>query len=201
MSDELPWPRAGDMVFSSDGYWFNACVGYAGDDWHMYIRGYKLAADLLVQYVTDQQRAQDSLIYPIVFLYRQAVELCLKCMIWVGSQLQGKPPVLLTHHRLLPLWRQCRPIIEEVWPDGPKQVLDAVEAALDQFDANDPVSTTFRYPVTKEGRPSLSISKCIDIQHFAEVVNRVLGLLDSCACEFSEYLKYYKSDMEREYTD
>jgi hypothetical protein len=197
MSVELPWPRAGDELFSNDGGWFNACVGWDRDHWFGYIEGYKLAAELLVQHVIDETRNQDLLIYPIVFLYRQAVELALKHLIWLGSQLQGQRPELPMHQRLVPLWRQCRSIIEEVWPAGPRQDLDAVGAVLDQFEARDPISTVFRYPVTKEGRSSLSVSERFDILNLAEVANRVLALLDSCACGFSEYLQY-KWDMERE---
>jgi hypothetical protein len=199
MSDELPWPRAGDVLFSDNGDWSSACVGWTRDQWFGYVEGYKRAADLLVQHVGDTQRDQDFLVYPIVFLYRQAVEVSLKHLIWVGNQLQNKPPEVPKHHRLVPLWGVCRPIIEEVWPRGPKQDLDAVAEVLDQFEARDPVSTVFRYPITKEGRVSLSSRERIDIRNFAEVANRILSLLDGCASGFSEYLQY-KWEMEREYT-
>jgi len=206
MDAEFSWPRAGDVLFSGDGDWFNACVGWTRDQWVGYIEGYKLAADLLVQHVADEQRNQDFLIYPIVFLYRQAVEVSLKHLIWVGSQLQDKRPEQKPkpNHLLVQLWRQCRPIIEDVWPDGPKQDLDAVGTVLDQFEARDPNSTVCRYPVTKEGRASLSVNERIDIRNFAEVVNGVLALLDGCACEFSEYLQNkleYEWEMEREYAE
>ncbi len=200
MNNELPWPHAGDKLFADGGDWFNACVGWSHNQSFGYIEGYKRAADLLVQHVADEQRDQDFLIYPIVFLYRQAVEVSLKHLIWVGCQLQDKRPELPKHHRLVPLWRQCRLIIEEVWPDGPRQDLDAVGAVLDQFEARDPVSTAFRYPVTKEGRASHSVSERIDIRNFAEVANRMLSLLDGCATGFSEYLQH-KWEMEREYAE
>lgn len=140
-------------------------------------------------HVADTQRDQDFLIYPIVFMYRQAVEVSLKHLIWMGTQLVGQPAELPIHHRLVPLWRRCRPIIERVWPDGPKQDLEAVGEVLDQFEARDPTSTVFRYPVTKEGLASLSASERIDICNFAEVANRVFSLLDSCASGFSDYLQ------------
>jgi hypothetical protein len=200
MSDEFPWPRAGDVLFSGGGDWFNACVGWKRNQWFGYAEGYRRAADLLVQHIADTQRDQDFLIYPIVFLYRQAVEVALKHLIWIGAQLLDKQPELPKHHRLVPLWRQCRPIIEQVWPDGPKQDLDAVGAVLDQFEARDPVSTVFRYPVTKEGWVSLSGNERIDLRNFAEVANRVFSLLDACANGFREYLQH-KWEMEREYAE
>jgi hypothetical protein len=139
-------------------------------------------------------------IYPIVFLYRQAIEIALKHLIWTGSRLLDQETPVPTHHRLVPLWRQCRPIIEQVWPEGPKKDLNAVGEVLDQFEARDPISTVFRYPVTKEGRVSLPKRERINIGNFAEVANRVLSLLDGCACGICEYLQC-KWEMEREYSE
>jgi hypothetical protein len=124
-----------------------------------------------------------------VFSYRQAVEVSRKHLIWVGTQLLDLKAELPTHHKLVPLWRQCRPILEKVWPGGPKQDLDAVGAVLDQFEARDPGSTVFRYPVTKEGRASLPVRRHIDILNFGEVANRVLSRLDACAWGLQEYLQ------------
>ncbi len=42
--------------------------------WHGYVEGYKLAADLFVQHIGDTYSKQNYLIYPIVFVYRQAIE-------------------------------------------------------------------------------------------------------------------------------
>jgi hypothetical protein len=141
---------------------------------------------------------QDYLIYPIVFLYRQAIEVSLKHLLMKGSQLLDREPVIPKHHRLLPLWQQCRPIIEKVWPDGPKQDLEAVGEVLVQFEARDPVSTVFRYPVDTSGQASLPRNERIDIRNFAEVANRILSLMDACCCGFGEFLQY-KWEMEREY--
>lgn len=197
MSAELPWPRADDVLFASGHDWLNACVGWTSDQWHGYIEGYKLAADLLVQQVERDQRNQDLLIYPIVFLYRHALEVSLKHLIWVGSQLRDTRPELSTHHRLVPLWRQCRPIIEEVWPHGSKEDLEAAGALLEQFETRDPNSTVFRYPVTKEGLPAHSSSEHIHIGNFAKVANGVLSLLDGCASGFSQCIQH-KWDTECE---
>jgi hypothetical protein len=62
MSDEVPWPRLGDVLFSNDGGWFNACVGWTHDQWVGYAEGYRRAANILVQHVLDTVRDQDFLI-------------------------------------------------------------------------------------------------------------------------------------------
>ena len=197
MNNDDRWPRLGDNLFTQDGNWLNACVGWTNDQWHGYAEGYRRAGEVLVQHIIDTERGQDYLIFPIVFLYRQAVEISLKYLIWTGNQLHDREPSIPTHHRLVPLWKHCRPIIEQVWPDGPKQDLDAVGKVLDQFEARDPISTVFRYPVTKEGHASLAVNEQINILNFAEVAERVFTLLHCCSGGFYEYLQN-KREQERE---
>jgi hypothetical protein len=199
MTDEFPWPRLGDVLFTHGDDWHNACIGWTHGQWSAYAEGYKRAAEILVQHVVEAQRDHNFLIYPIVFLYRQAIEISLKHLIWTGCQLVDRRQSIPAHHRLVPLWQQCRAIIEQVWPGGPKQDLDAVSEVMDQFEARAPVSTVFRYPFTKEGRASLPANGLINIPNFAEVANRVISLLDGCACGFSEYLQS-KWEMEREFS-
>ena len=85
--EDFPWPRRGDKLFTSEGsdWWNKACLTHFSDGWWIYATGYKLGADLLVQYVTETHKNQDRLIYPIVFLYRQYLELRLKELIKNGS--------------------------------------------------------------------------------------------------------------------
>jgi hypothetical protein len=88
MTEEMPWPRKGDILFDAGSdWWHNACVGWSRDQWMGYAEGYKLAADLLVQHVVDTRSKQDFLVYPIVFLYRQALEVALKHLLLQGFQL------------------------------------------------------------------------------------------------------------------
>src|SRR5438270_6878360 len=118
MSQDLPWPQKGDLLFvDGDDWWHNACVGWSREEWDGYAEGYKRAADLLVQHVVDTQSNQDYLIYPVAFLYRQAVEVSLKHLLVKGSQLLDRKSVIPKHHRLVPLWQQCWAIIEQVWPE------------------------------------------------------------------------------------
>jgi hypothetical protein len=75
---ELPWPRSGDHVFiSGDDWWMNACVNWGGG-WTLYAIGYRNAGDVLVERVEQDRGEADALVYPIVFCYRQYLELMLK---------------------------------------------------------------------------------------------------------------------------
>ncbi len=189
MSTEEPWPRQNDVLFADTGSWFSACVGWTPDEWYGYAEGYRRAADVLVQHVVDEVHSQDFLIFPVVFLYRQSIEVHLKHLILIGNQLLGHPPIIPNHHKLVALWNQCRPVIEKVWPRGPKHDLDAVSDVLIQFEKRDPSSTVFRYPVNKDGCASFLVSERIDILNFGEVANRVISLLDACSSGFRESLQ------------
>src|SRR5262249_50330134 len=104
MADEIRWPRKGDILFEAGSdWWHNAWGGWAHDQWAGYAEGYKLAADLLVQHVVETRSNQDLLVFPIVFLYRQALEVALKHLILQGFQLLDIDEKLPTHHRLVHL--------------------------------------------------------------------------------------------------
>jgi hypothetical protein len=198
MSQEVPWPRPGDRLFADDGGGWNACVGWSDNQWYGYIEGFRLGARILAERVAETEREQDYLVYPIVFGYRQALEVALKHLLSKGSQfIDGK--VKVTGHSLLRLWAQCRPMLEKVWPDGGSEELDAVEGVLKQFEAKDPGSTVFRYPLTLEGAPSLPNAEQINIVNFAEVAERAFALIDSCRSEFCRILDDLQ-EMERAYS-
>ncbi|RYD03839.1 hypothetical protein N752_17275 [Desulforamulus aquiferis] len=171
MSDSnFPWPKLGDSLFIKDSdWWHNACVNYL-NSWGLYAEGYKRSADILVIHVQETHSDQDLLIYPIVFLYRQFIELKLKEIIKDGSQLIENPKEIPMHHSILNLWKDCRHILERVWPDGPKDDLEAVEKCICEFSEIDPRSMSFRYPVDTKGNPSLpSHLSHINIRNLGEV--------------------------------
>ena len=69
--DDIPWLQQGDQLFIAGEYWWhNACLNYMPDDWHLYTIGYKQAADALVENCAMTHRHLDSLVFPIVFLYK-----------------------------------------------------------------------------------------------------------------------------------
>ena len=72
-------------IFTSDVDWrFNACLNWTNDTLELYVIGYKEAADKLVENIMDTPRYQDTLVFPICFLYRQYIELRLKELIKSG---------------------------------------------------------------------------------------------------------------------
>jgi len=179
---ELPWPRPGDVLFAEAAdWWMNACVNYGGG--LMYAIGYRRAGDALVERVAETCSEQDFLVYPIVFCYRQYLELMLKADLREARAALGESPPKakrdpLDDHPLMPLWQQLRPLIERRWPDGGPEP-DHVEDALRQFDTVDRRSFAFRYPTGKKGERSLPEHMLrINLRNLAEVVARIGAFLE-----------------------
>ncbi len=202
MSQEFPWPKLGDVLFSDKGGWCNAWVGSNPLQWFGYAEGYRRAAELLVKHVAETGRDLDHLVSPFVFLYRQSLEVSLKHLLIKGCELLDRkvPKIKGNRHSLVEHWRHCRTILEEVWPEGPKQDLDAVEEVLTQFEERDPSSTRFRFPDGERMEHGY-----IDLPNFAAVAERAFALLDGSLNGISEYLQNkleieadYRAEMERE---
>ena len=78
------WPHDVDGVLGATRDWrTNASVNWGGDT--LYIDGYKTAADTLVNHVARDRYTSDTLVYPIVFSYRQYLELMLKALLEEAS--------------------------------------------------------------------------------------------------------------------
>lgn len=210
MTDETPnfadenfaWPEKGDLLFTSGDDWrYNACLNYMPDDWELYVIGYKRAADALVEQIKETHRDQDVLVFPIVFLYRQYLELRLKRLIRLGNELLDENPDFPKKHELDKLWNVCRPILAKLEPRVPQQDLEAIDEAITQFCAIDPTSEAFRYPITRKGDKAIpSDVRCINLRQLSEVMEKVANFFDSAATMISVYLDY-KHDMEREFRD
>ena len=200
--DEFPWPREGDQLFRDDegDWWHNACFDWVSDKWAVYADGYKDAGDLLVEYIKEKQVNQNSLVYPIVFLYRQYIELRMKVIIRDGNQLLDIPKKFPKIHEIDKLWKKCREIIEKVWHEDPAGNLEAVEECIRQFSKIDSTSQGFRYPTDMNGNPSLPDQSPIDLINFAKVITRTGSLLEGVSMGISAEIEY-KREMEAEYSD
>lgn len=196
MSQNIPWPCKGDVLFEqTEDWWYNAFIGGVWNRWPVYAAGYKQGADVLVQHVIETRSSRESLVCPIVFLYRHSFEIALKHLILLGRRIMGREgkhipntPVsqkeflkkLFHEHSLSRLWEKCRPVIEHVFPNDSRKDEDAVGGILKQFDDKDPLGQVFRYPADTQGKPFFSDTEQINVSHLADVANRVWNFLDSC---------------------
>jgi hypothetical protein len=216
MADEeqlIPTPPSKEDILFRDGLpdsWNNACVNVTwGDDQHGYTEGYRRGARLLVEYVTEQQRDQDYLVYPIIFLYRHHIELALKNLIRQAPYVIDRPLSMtetqhLDRHRLDLLWQDFKPMFADVckaagWGKLNAADEEGIDNYIRQFTALDQESFSFRYPRSKKGLPSLpSELRRINLRHFAELVERLADYLDALDTAVSVLVEQ-KAEMEADW--
>lgn len=177
---EMPWPRAGDQLFiAASDWWMNASVNWGGGNL-LIASGYQRGGDLLVETVASNRHEADALVYPIVFCYRQYLELLLKEALAEARRYfrmrERVPPI----HGLLELWEPLRVLLARHSRADPDGELEQVEEQLRQFDAIDGGSYAFRYATTKAGKPSLPKDMLhINLRNLREVVERIGTYLES----------------------
>ena len=199
---ELPGlPSSSDKLFASqEDWWNNACVNWSSSGWSLYAAGYKDAADVLVARIEERSSSQDTFVYPVLFLYRQYLELQLKMMVRTLRHLQGVGHDFPKGHRIDGLWTEADSLLRQAFPDESKVELVETGRLIHEFSRVDPLSTAFRYPVDNEGNPSLPGIKYINLRNVRDVMAKIAMLLDGAHTMAHENLQL-KLEMEREYGD
>lgn len=198
--DETPtMPSSDDRLFvSQEDWWNNACLNWCHDGWTLYSLGYKEAADLLARHIEEHGAGQDMLVYPVLFLYRQYLELEIKDLIRQGRRLQDIPGGFPKHHDIARLWRICHQLLSEIAPNDSVEELREIDRLIEEFSAVDPSSMAFRYPEDKDGNDSLPGITHINLRNVREVMSGIGNLLTGASCQIDEYLSI-KGEMAAEY--
>ncbi len=178
-----------DMSPAERDWQLNACIGFSHHEIYGYVEGYRRAARLLFEHVAETERDQDTLVYPMIFLWRQAIELQLKDLIRLRGQLEGRANWHRGHHDLAKLWEEARPIIAGLGPSDAPEFLTTI-AALDWFDKHDPESDGFRYPTARDGSRSMEgVPPTIHLGEMSEMMETAITLLDGCRVVLGERLQ------------
>jgi hypothetical protein len=192
-------PSSEDRLFTSqEDWWNNACLNLYHDGWSLYASGYKEAADLLVHGVEARKAGQDTLVYPVLFLYRQYLELELKDLIRMARRLQDIEGGFPKHHRIDTLWAVCHQLLSEISPQDAVDELKEVGRLIRAFSEADPTSLAFRYPEDKDGKRSLPGITHINLRNVREVIGKIAVILTGASAQVGEYLGY-KAEMEQEF--
>ena len=104
------WPKKGDRLLRKTNDW-NTGVGFSNDgiSRHVHIwHGYMSAGEALVEDCRRNPQERHFLIYPILFVYRHALELAMK---WILTMYGGYDANDIAHHDLWQLWKLCREVI------------------------------------------------------------------------------------------
>jgi HEPN domain-containing protein len=147
------WPKAGYQLFEQ-GHDRRKQAEFGGDPTSWFAAqsdGYKKAADLLVE---EADGNRNFVVYPIVFCYRQFVELAIKGLL----ARYGNP--IWNCHDLMRLWTELLRVLKQHAAETNQDTDPAAEEArsaateyIRQISDFDPSSTISRYPVKTDGQP------------------------------------------------
>lgn len=180
-----------DSIFSREDDWHNnACLNFSPDMSQGYISGYKVAADKLIADVDENASNQDTLVYPIIFLYRQHIELSLKRIIKNGRFLQGENPSFPIHHDIKDLWDLVKGIIKFVWKNNKTKEIAKITDIIIEFHSVDPDSMSFRYPVDLVGKAYNPEMRYVNLRKFGEIMNFVSQFLCGIDAEIEQHCSY-----------
>jgi len=152
-------------------------------------RYYKDGAENLINAVFENRSALDILIYPIVFLYRQYLELIIKDLISTARQLEEKGDSFPYTHNLKDLWAEAEELIESHYKDKSPKQLKYVQNCIDDFHKYDPESFAFRYLKDKKGNYCLEQLKYMNLLTFHETMTRLSNFLDCINADLSQRLQ------------
>jgi hypothetical protein len=196
------WPPSRDRVCRtrklSSSCWRARCAGRdrpftqssdgqqnASIDKHSHSRlvimmtGYKMAADLMVERSARSGYDRDSLVFPIIFTYRQFIELSLKYLIAtygyaVGVQANWKS------HDLAFLWKEFVKVLDGYGSDDPSETDPVVAGIVAEFAKVDPKSYSYRYPVDIHGKPIPIEHDRLDLAELADVMGGLSSYFTGC---------------------
>ena len=165
-----------DLFRPGDNVELNACVGKNGGPYNFsaYSRGYFEAGKRLVGSLVENQSLVDIIVYPVVYIYRHAIELGLKHLAYrLPPFFDKKEPIKLTHN-LIDNWILVLEYLEQL-PDGgndpePIQIVDKVLKDLVQLD---PKGETFRFPQSRNEVLHLQDTSIINVEIFAVAMVKV----------------------------
>jgi hypothetical protein len=186
-------PSSEDKLFTSADDWTNACLNFFHDGWTLYAIGYKDAADILVEHIEKHGQhghPQDFLVYPIIFLYRQYLELSLKDLIRMAQKYLNDLTPFPHHHRINELWKLCDKLLEQISPGDSAEYRKEIGRLMEEFAQVDPLSMSFRYPEDKDGNPTLPGLDYINIRNVREVVRKIYIILEGAGAMIWEGLSY-----------
>jgi hypothetical protein len=173
-----------------------------GDTSHQYVlymNGYKTAADELVQHLLASETVgwRDTHIFPILFLYRQFIELELKWIFLVYSDADASAKKKLIRgkkaHDLIDLWEKAKPIVLE--GATLQEDVVAVEEYIMQFHELDKSSSSFRYPINKSLEQILDNQRRINLPNLHQRMDELYHFFSGLDVMLSN-IRDYKQDME-----
>lgn len=153
----------------------------------MYCKGYTLAASRLASTLIKAPRFSDYEAYPVVFLYRHALELSLKHIIYNSIDLallhgcQGVETALQNTHDLERLGSAASILLIGLYPEDAlvREVLSDLLPICKDFAVIDKHSDAYRYPLNRSGGPSAEEHQTVNLRALSQHLSDLLEKMDT----------------------
>lgn len=181
IGEEFRWPAAGDAPFveSPDPMENANIAGSARARLVLMTDGYKKGADLMVDHASEDDVDRDFLVCPIIFNYRQFLELSLKYMLATYGPRVGVK-ANWDSHRLDTLWKAFATMLDRYGTEDPDAADPIVAEVVAQFSKIDPGSYSHRYPVDRQGRPLPLTMTDLHLPTLKDVMKAVANYFTGC---------------------
>lgn len=150
---KAPSHFAGQALFVKGEDWHNnAMLGWTPFRWDIYAAGYKDAADVLITALAAQKAPIDSVIYPLVFLYRQGLELKLKLILPLARSLVGGESINDQKHFLSRYGKSCESTSNNSTNGTTTKSWQLLRASSSSLAPSTPLHSPFAIPPINAGR-------------------------------------------------
>lgn len=185
------------FVFASHGIgncWL--CQEDEDEGFYNRILGYNMVIDYVYN---NQDISKDIKFYPILFMFRNTIELCLKrllynsiCEIEIGKKSLSKRK---SHDVKKDLWKNIKPVLVKYANDSGEdlKIVEIVEELFDEIDVLDKKGDQFRYP-TGYNLEYRFDNKKVDLSNVYTYYKSIINFLEGCDYKFYE-IENYQSEV------
>ncbi|MFV0296090.1 MAG: hypothetical protein ACK5JT_08220 [Hyphomicrobiaceae bacterium] len=185
------WPKPGNNPFETGVEEVEEAALAANDlsRFELMLKGYRRSADALVDMALADSNERDLLIYPILFLYRHALELNLKYIINHYGRHVGVYPVWKSHEFQV-LWPRFRAVLDAFPTHDLDSADEFVGGVIAQFGNVEMSSNSHRYPYDVHGNPIPLVCDQLNLQTLKDVMTCVFRYFDETDDDLGDLISY-----------
>lgn len=170
------------------------------DGFHVKVTGYIAVIDYIFE---NQEIDINEKIYPLMFMLRNTLELCLKRLFYSrvdnGVSMHTFFSKRKSHLIKKDLWKNVKPVILNYADeqDGDVKLIDIVEKQLNVIDSIDKNGDNFRYPTSYSLEYRIN-DVTLDLQNVYEYLRSIINFLDECD-SMLDAIADYQAEIRAEY--
>jgi hypothetical protein len=196
-------------VFLEEGgdFYYQSVIGYSysKDKFYPYVKAYTESAEYLYECMSKEDgKLNDLLFIPMCYLYRNAIELAMKEILFEECSFSFQETVRLMNnkkHSILGLWNSIKSdIIKHAHAPEDDSTLTYVEKYINQLHNIDGQAVKFRYPTDKHMNLHFKKSKKLDIENIVNYFGELATFLSGVCMMMSAHNEWL-AEMEANYRE